>query len=1000
MVPFALADNSAGAGGAAGGAAESTWQEVSTSDALSAALSNGGNIKLTADITVSEKQNWAIEDGKTVVLDLNSHSITSSYGGNNNFIMTVSGGGSLTVTDNSQAKTGKIAATHSTMGYGIQLRSNGSFTLLGGTIETTQETVDIYTNAQNCSVTIAGGKLVSTKDNVLGVRGESTTVNIFDGEMESAGRTAVYISNYGEPDSIQFTMTGGSLKHTDGRSGAMQIFNGATVTIAEGAQIDAEYTGLLAQENVVLNVTGGTIEAGSSAVSAEGQAQVNISGGEISSDSNSSTSGTVEAEGNAQVTITGGTLTSKRNNVYIEDEADATVTGGTFKKGENTDTDVQKYFPEGAALKQDDTGAIVPDTTVTPVAEVNNVGYADLQYAINAATDGQTIVLLQNIDDLSKLTTATNGSDISLLSITKNVTIDGNGYGITITMPDGATDRSQAISVGSETHQDITVTFDDVDVTINGKGTKTDKGDAIDMWATLNITNGSTVTMNGVANGFVMQGGMNAKVNVSGGSSVKADGVSGHFSNGGVWSITDSTVNIANCGTHGLSVETVKIDNSTVTVGGAKYTGLYGTTIEIVNGANVTVQNCGTSLAGTTYADKGVVQLKAVNGNEGTLTVTDSTLTLTGNSNGAEDGEQSIYIGSGNLANTNSIITGTLVLAEGTSSHVVTFMSEGQQYTAHVVTGTVAMPTAPTRPGYAFLGWSDGSRTYQPGETATISGDTTFTALWQYIPPADPSYQITIPATANGTVTVSPTSAKEDQVVTITVTPNSGYELTALTVTDRSGNRVTVTANPDGTYRFVMPASQVTVSAVFAPAQLPFTDVTEANWYYDEVYYVWANGLMQGTSATTFGPNVDTTRAMVVTILWRLEGEPASGYDMDYSDVAGGAWYAGAVRWATEHGIVNGSEGQFYPGGTVTREQLAAMLYRYAQYKGYDLTAGGDLSGFADAGAVSGWAETSLAWAVGQGLLQGSDSQVDPQGSAIRAQTAAILMRFCENTAN
>ena len=284
--------------------------------------------------------------------------------------------------------------------------------------------------------------------------------------------------------------------------------------------------------------------------------------------------------------------------------------------------------------------------------------------------------------------------------------------------------------------------------------------------------------------------------------------------------------------------------------------------------------------------------------------------------------------------------------------------------------------------------------------TLTVGGTDTLTAHWAYIPPADPSYQIAVPATPNGAVTVSPTSAKEDQVVTITVTPNSGYELTALTVTDFFGNQVDISRNSDGTYSFVMPASQVTVSAVFAPAQLPFTDVTEANWYYDEVYYVWANGLMQGTSAATFGPNVDTTRAMVVTILWRLEGEPASGYDMDYSDVAGGAWYAGAVRWAAEHGIVNGSEGQFYPGGTVTREQLAAMLYRYAQYKGYDLTAGGDLSGFADAGAVSGWAETSLAWAVGQRLIQGSSGLVDPCGSAIRAQTAAILMRFCENTAN
>ena len=293
-----------------------------------------------------------------------------------------------------------------------------------------------------------------------------------------------------------------------------------------------------------------------------------------------------------------------------------------------------------------------------------------------------------------------------------------------------------------------------------------------------------------------------------------------------------------------------------------------------------------------------------------------------------------------------------------------------------------------------------------PG-TATITvttADGNYTAVCTvyvtpYIPPV-PSYLIQLPEVEGGTVTADRATARQGTEVALTVTPDEGFALASLAVTDFFGNQVDISRNSDGTYSFVMPASQVTVSAAFAPAQLPFTDVTEANWYYDEVYYVWANGLMQGTSAATFGPNVDTTRAMVVTILWRLEGEPASGYDMDYSDVAGGAWYAGAVRWATEHGIVNGSEGQFYPGGIVTREQLAAMLYRYAQYKGYDLTAGGDLSGFADAGAVSGWAETSLAWAVGQRLIQGSANQIDPTGSAIRAQVAAILMRFCENTAN
>ena len=292
-----------------------------------------------------------------------------------------------------------------------------------------------------------------------------------------------------------------------------------------------------------------------------------------------------------------------------------------------------------------------------------------------------------------------------------------------------------------------------------------------------------------------------------------------------------------------------------------------------------------------------------------------------------------------------------------------------------------------------------------PG-TATITvttADGNYTAVCtvsvtHYIPPV-PSYLIQLTEVEGGTVTADRAAARQGTEVALTVTPDEGFALASLAVTDFFGNQVDISRNSDGTYSFVMPASQVTVSAAFAPAQLPFIDVTEANWYYDEVYYVWANGLMQGTSATTFGPGVDTTRAMVATILWRLEGEPASGYDMDYSDVAGGAWYAGAVRWATEHGIVNGSEGQFYPGGTVTREQLTAMLYRYAQYKGYDLT-GGDLSGFADAGAVSGWAETSLAWAVGQRLIQGSANQIDPTGSAIRAQLAAILMRFMENVAN
>ena len=161
---------------------EDEWTEVSDAEALGAALTSGGNIRLTASIEVSEKQNWTV-DGKKVVLDLNNCTISSSYGAINNFIMTVKNGGSLTVTDNSAEKGGKIEATDSSYGYGIQLYSESSFTLQAGTIETTQETVDIYDSTPNCIVDIAGGKLISTTDNVLGVRGNGTKVTITGGEL-------------------------------------------------------------------------------------------------------------------------------------------------------------------------------------------------------------------------------------------------------------------------------------------------------------------------------------------------------------------------------------------------------------------------------------------------------------------------------------------------------------------------------------------------------------------------------------------------------------------------------------------------------------------------------------------------------------------------------------------------------------------------------------------------------------------------------------------------
>lgn len=176
------------------------------------------------------------------------------------------------------------------------------------------------------------------------------------------------------------------------------------------------------------------------------------------------------------------------------------------------------------------------------------------------------------------------------------------------------------------------------------------------------------------------------------------------------------------------------------------------------------------------------------------------------------------------------------------------------------------------------------------------------------------------------------------------------------------------------------------------------TDVAEGDWFFDAVFYAIENGLMNGVSDTSFAPLSTMTRAMLVTVLYRLEGEPAATAKNGFSDVADGKWYSNAVIWASENGVVNGiSAGTFGVDGDVTREQIATILYRYAKLKGYDVTVTADLDAFDDAGTVSSWASEAMKWAVGSGIINGTgDAVLDPSGAATRAQVATMLMRFCE----
>lgn len=272
----------------------------------------------------------------------------------------------------------------------------------------------------------------------------------------------------------------------------------------------------------------------------------------------------------------------------------------------------------------------------------------------------------------------------------------------------------------------------------------------------------------------------------------------------------------------------------------------------------------------------------------------------------------------------------------------ITYVTDGGTigglYPVTYTEGTVTvLPTNVTKPGYTFLGWftayTGGVQVRQIGATET--GDKTFYARWQK----------------------------------------------------------TVLPPPP-----VTPGTPVTPARPAAPVGLPFADVSGSDWFYNDVRYVYEKGIMDGTGADRFSPNAPLTRAMIVTILYRMAGSPSVSGSSDFTDVAAGKWFAKAVAWAAANGIVNGyGSGLFGPNDPVTREQLAAILYRYAVYGGMTaVTLEENLGGFADTAQLSAYAIQAMNWAVGQGLINGSGSNLVPKAQATRAQVAAIIHRYLE----
>ena len=362
---------------------------------------------------------------------------------------------------------------------------------------------------------------------------------------------------------------------------------------------------------------------------------------------------------------------------------------------------------------------------------------------------------------------------------------------------------------------------------------------------------------------------------------------------------------------------------------------------------------------------------------------------------------------------------GTLTLTPAdTRSLTVTFDNGVPQQTYGVADIGSALPKA-SKTGYLFRGWlfdKTGDESFETlsealwsalfaGEAGDLSVDATASLTRRSSGGAPsgtvtPSYTVSASAGEGGSISPSgKTSVDKGDDLTFAITPDEGYVVDDVLVDGVSVGSVT-------SYTLRDVAKSHTISVSFVPDdggesawENPFTDVDEAAWYFDAVRYVFENGLLQGTSDTLFSPDLTTTRAMIVTVLWRMAEEPVINYAMTFDDVSEGLWYSEAVRWAAGEGIVTGyDDTRFGPNDAVTREQLAAMLYRYAVSQGRDVSVGEDTNilSYADAFSVSEYAVSALQWACGEGIVTGrDDGTLSPQDSALRSEFSAMLMRFC-----
>ena len=870
---------------------------------------------------------------------------------------------------------------------------------------------------------ISGGKLSGPQ----GIRIAAGELNITGGTIEGTSLT--------DGKDLQSGGSGGTLgaivvgKASGGYLGNIDvnISNGAVIqNTATNGTDDARPAAIVVSDknmanseyqNSSINVTTEDIKITGDIIKISNLTSTNntFDGGDTVLDINNTTvTGSVINQSKSDLNMTSSEVTGDMTN---KDEGNTFVSDSTIKGTvKNYGAGAVAVTGESHVNKTENNGSgsifVEGDPSSDDVALVNGKPYQDLQTAVTVAPDNAKITLVKNVELNGTAVVETAGA----LTITgdKTITIDGqNKYSITA-KADSFVNKGNMINVESGAN----VTFKDI--TIDSKNSAKH---GINIYTANGAAQQSSVVIDNVTiknckDGYaVVNNASKLKVidittSGNGWGGINVDNRPGAYENGATFEMTGGTINDANA----VYFKNANSKSINATISGGTFNGY----VEVDKDApSVTL-----TVSGDDAIFSNDVHQYSDNKFQLEYTQNDKTYyryfkTLNDAQNVAFGGDKITDYTDPNAPVVKEQCMVSIDFNGGTNQ-------SGDKSTYQVVSkgDSISDPGTVTKSGYTFRGWTVGGQFIS--FPYTVNTNVEIVAQWSKKSSSSSRYDgyITIINPKNGEVSVSDDWANEDEKITLTITPDKGYVVDKIEIVDLEGDKIDAKKvdDEDGKYTFRMANCDVTVTVTFKEegkttedtdkeedkddettetTKLNFTDVKETDWFFKGVEYVVDKGIMSGVSENEFAPSGKLTRAMLVQMLYNMESRPACDAENAFMDVPVGQWYTDAVIWANDAKIVSGmGEGLFAPNMEITREQMVAMLYNYAKYKGYDVTASTDLSKFADNASVSTWAQPAMQWAVAEGYISGmGDSQLAPQGTATRAEIASVIMRFMEATA-